>query len=164
MVKFLYKIEYKLYNASQIPNEHTIITKCICGEIFQGRGEDKKALKNFETALAQLYLICATKVDEDDKNKGEENEADLNVYSPEENERIADILEKIAMMYLRKKKHYKCIQFLQEECSHHPGKGKFLIPAKKEDIARTKEEELRRRASVYKADQKKNFEKITLHF
>lgn len=61
------------------------------------------------------------------------------------------------------KKHYKCIQFLQEECAHHPGKGKFLIPAKKEDIARTKEEELRRRASVYKADQKMNFEKNRLY-
>ena len=110
-------LEYRLYNASQIPNEHTIITKYISGEIFQGRGEDKKALKNFETALAQLYSICSTKLDENDKSKGEGNEVHLNIYTPEENERIAYILEKISTIYLRKKKHYKCIDCLEHALS-----------------------------------------------
>jgi hypothetical protein len=57
------------------------------------------------------------------------------------------------------KRHNKCITYLSEECKDHPGGGKFLVPATKQEIAKTKEQELRRRASVYKIDQKRNFQK-----
>ena len=57
------------------------------------------------------------------------------------------------------KKHKKCIKYLRTSCADHPGKGKYLIPAKKEDIAKNREEALRRRAAVYKLDQERNFQK-----